>query len=47
MNKVATRALIKAKSYFQLSLIVHIGAEMGAESVPGRVKFEGTSKNYC
>ncbi len=47
MSRVATRASIKAKRYFQLSLIVHIGAEIIAESVPRKVKFEGTSENYC
>ncbi len=32
---------------FQLSLIVHAGAEIIAESVPRRVKFKGSSNNFC
>ncbi len=47
MNRVATRASIKAKRCFQLSLIVHIGAEIIAESVPRKVKLKRSSKNYC
>ncbi len=47
MSKVTTRASIKAKHCFQLSLIVHIGAEIIAESVLRRVKFKGNFKNFC
>ncbi len=46
MSRVATRASIKAKHCFELSLIVRIGAEIIAESVLRRVKFKGSSKNY-
>ncbi len=42
VSKVTTRALIKGKCCFQLSLIIHIGAEIIAESVPRRVKFKGS-----
>ncbi len=37
---------MKAKSCFQLSLNVHIEAEIIAESVPKRVKLKGSSKNF-
>ncbi len=47
MSGVATRASITAKRRFQLSLIVHVGTEIKAESVPRRVKFKGSSKNFC
>ncbi len=47
MSKVATRGSIKAKCCFQLSLIVHVGAEIIAESVPRRVKFKVISSNFC
>ncbi len=47
MSRVATRASIKAKRYFQLSLIVHVEAEVKVESAPRRVKFERSSKNFC
>ncbi len=47
MSRVATRALIKAKRCFQLSLIVHLGAEIIVQSVPKRIEFKGTSKDYC
>ncbi len=42
-----TRTSIKAKRCFQLSLIVHIGAEKIAQSVPRKVKFKRSCKNYC
>ncbi len=47
MNRIATRASIKAKRCFQLFLIIHIEAEIIAESMPRRVKFKKSSKNYC
>ncbi len=47
MNRVATRASIKAKHCFQLSLIVHVEAEIIAEPMPRGVKFKGSSKNFC
>ncbi len=40
MNRVATKAFIKAKCSLQLSLIVHIGPEIKAESAPRRENFE-------
>ncbi len=43
MSRVATKASIKAKRCFQLSLIVHIGAEIIEESVSRRVKFKRSS----
>ncbi len=47
MSRVATRVSIKAEHCFQLSLIAHVGAEIIAESVSRRVKFKGSSKNFC
>ncbi len=47
MSKVATGAMIKAKHRLQLLSIVHIGAEIKAESVPRRVKLKKSSKNFC
>ncbi len=35
---------MKARYCFRLSLIVHIGAEITAESVPRRIRFKGSSK---
>ncbi len=47
MSRVATKASIKAKRCFQLSLIIHVAAEIKTESVPRRAKFKRSSKNFC
>ncbi len=47
MSRVTARVSIKAKHCFQLSLMVHILAQIIAESVPRRVKFKGCSNNFC
>ncbi len=47
MSREVTRASMKAKRCFQPSLIVHVEAEIIVESVLRRIKFKGSSKNFC